>query len=147
MIFIARPLSVYLALLPSPKMPKKDKVYVSWVGLRGAVPIIFAIYPLAADIPHSNFIFNIVFFCTLVSLVVQGTTLTSLAGLLGLIDKPKRNKRLKNFDIDFSDEIKSITSERVTPCYNSRADNQHSYDIYCQAVKCISCAFTISKNA
>lgn len=111
MIFIARPLSVYMALLPFPKMPKKDKVYVSWVGLRGAVPIIFAIYPLAADIPHSNFIFNIVFFCTLVSLVVQGTTLTSLAGLLGLIDKPKRNKRLKNFDIDFSDEIKSITSE------------------------------------
>ncbi|MEE1252270.1 MAG: potassium/proton antiporter, partial [Bacteroidales bacterium] len=62
MIFIARPLTVYLCLLPFRKMTFKAKTYVSWVGLRGAVPIIFAIMPLAADLPNARLIFNIVFF-------------------------------------------------------------------------------------
>jgi cell volume regulation protein A len=67
-IFVSRPLSVFICLLPFRKMPFRDKSYVSWVGLRGAVPIIFAIIPLAENVPHARFIFNIVFFCTLVSL-------------------------------------------------------------------------------
>lgn len=111
MIFIARPLSVFLCLLPFRNMSIKDKTYISWVGLRGAVPIIFAILPLAADIPHARTIFNIVFFCTLVSLLVQGTSLPKVAQWLGLVDEPKKVAELKDFDIDFSDEIKSITSE------------------------------------
>lgn len=111
MIFITRPLSVYLCLLPFRKMGFKDKTYVSWVGLRGAVPIIFAILPLAADVPHARLIFNIVFFCTLVSLVVQGTSLSQVAVWLGLAEKPKELHKLKDFDIEFSDEIKSITTE------------------------------------
>src|SRR5690606_34502105 len=63
MIFVTRPLSVFLCLLPFRKMPLKDKTFVAWVGLRGAVPIIFAIMLLAADIPHARLMFNIVFFC------------------------------------------------------------------------------------
>lgn len=111
MILVTRPLSVFLCLLPFRKMPFKDKAFVSWVGLRGAVPIIFAIMVLAADIPNARLIFNIVFFCTLVSLVVQGTTLSQMAKFLGLAEEPKQIKGLKNFDVEFSDEIKSITSE------------------------------------
>ncbi len=111
MIFITRPLSVFLCLLPFPKMMKKDKIFVSWVGLRGAVPIIFAIMVLASGIPNARLIFNIVFFCTLVSLVVQGTSLSQMATWLGLAEKPINHNRLKIFDIEFSDEIKSVTSE------------------------------------
>ncbi|HPX04865.1 MAG TPA: potassium/proton antiporter [Tenuifilaceae bacterium] len=115
MIFLARPLSVFVSLLPFTKMHKKDKLFVSWVGLRGAVPIIFAIITLSEGVQHSRLIFNIVFFCTLVSLIVQGTTLANVAKLLGLADKPTKSKTLENFDLEFSDEIKSATSEiRIT---------------------------------
>ncbi|HLW31813.1 MAG TPA: potassium/proton antiporter [Aequorivita sp.] len=111
MIFFTRPISVFLCLLPFPKMDVKDKIFVSWVGLRGAVPIIFAITVLAADFPHSRLIFNIVFFCTLVSLIVQGTSLPMVAKWLGLIAEPDQTKELQDFDVEFSDEIKSIISE------------------------------------
>jgi len=111
MIFVTRPLSVHLSLLPFYKMHFKDKAFVSWVGLRGAVPIIFAIITLANDVPHARFIFNIVFFCTLVSLLVQGTSLSHVAVWFGLAEEPQYEKKLQNFDIEFSDEIKSVTTE------------------------------------
>lgn len=116
MIFLSRPLTVFLCLLPFRKMPFKDKAYISWVGLRGAVPIIFAIFPLVADLPHARLIFNIVFFCTLVSLVIQGTSLTVVASWLNLAESPKKIKKLRDFDIDFSNDIKSVTTEiEITP--------------------------------
>ena len=111
MIFFARPLSVFLCLLPFRKMPIRDKTYVSWVGLRGAVPIIFAIFPLVHNVPHARLIFNIVFFCTLVSLLVQGTSIPMMAKWLRLAKKQRPITRLKDFDVDFSADIKSITTE------------------------------------
>ena len=62
MIILARPISVFLCLIPFRKMTTKARAYVSWVGLRGAVPIIFATYPLIANIQHASLIFNVVFF-------------------------------------------------------------------------------------
>ncbi|MEL7588049.1 MAG: potassium/proton antiporter [Prolixibacteraceae bacterium] len=111
MILITRPLSVFISLLPFRKMSFREKSFISWVGLRGAVPIIFAIIPLAEQVPHAQFIFNLVFFCTLVSLVVQGTTLTAFARWHKLADKPREYKKLEEFDLEFSDEIKTITTE------------------------------------
>jgi len=111
MIFISRPVSVFISLLPFRKIYFKDKLFLSWVGLRGAVPIIFAIIALAENVPYARLIFNIVFFCTLVSLVIQGTTLPSMAKWLKLTDKRKRFLKLENFDIELSEDIKSVTSE------------------------------------
>lgn len=84
MIFIGRPLSVFLCLLPFRKITLKSRLFVSWVGLRGAVPIIFATYPVVANVEGSNMIFNIVFFITIVSLIVQGTSVSFVARLLHL---------------------------------------------------------------
>lgn len=111
MIFITRPMSVFMSLAPFRKMTFREKSFISWVGLRGAVPIIFAIIPLAGQVPHAGYIFNIVFFCTLVSLVIQGTSLTRVAIWHKLADKPREYKKLKEFDVEFSDEIKSVTTE------------------------------------
>ena len=111
MIFVSRPISVWLCLLPFRKMSTKAKHYVSWVGLRGAAPILFATYPLTSNMECGNAIFNIVFFVTLVSLLVQGTTVPLVAKWLGLAGESKPKKKLSAFDLEFSDEIKSSTSE------------------------------------
>lgn len=113
LIFISRPLSVFLCLAPFRRMPIRDKVFVSWVGLRGAVPIIFAILCLSADIPNGRLIFNIVFFCTLVSLIVQGTSLTKVAKLLHLIGISPKLREPEHFDIDLPEEIKSVATEII----------------------------------
>ena len=112
MILLTRPLSVLLCLLPFRKMHFRDKTFVSWVGLRGAVPIVFAMLPLTEAVPHSNLIFNIVFLCTLISLIVQGTTLSKVAIWLRLSRKPQ-TKKLEEFDVEFSDDINSITTEII----------------------------------
>lgn len=110
LIIIARPVSVYLCLSFFPKFTLKARTYVSWVGLRGAVPIIFATYALMSpDVPHARFMFNIVFFVTLVSLMVQGTTVTSMARWLGLTMPTKSS----HFEVELPDEILSMSSELV----------------------------------
>ncbi|HRP02435.1 MAG TPA: potassium/proton antiporter [Candidatus Kapabacteria bacterium] len=111
LIFVARPLTVFITLLPFTKMSFKDKTYISWVGLRGAVPIIFAILPLAEGIPHAKLLFNIVFFCTLISLLLQGTTLPIVAKWLNLTVNANELSKLKEFDVDFSNDIKSVMTE------------------------------------
>lgn len=91
-------------------MSTRAKSYVSWVGLRGAVPIIFATYPLTAGIENASLIFNIVFFITIVSLVVQGTTVNFMAKKLKLTDDTASKSRKFNFE-ELPAEIKSTLSE------------------------------------
>ncbi len=111
MIFVSRPISVFLCLIPFKRISVKDKLYVSWVGLRGAVPIIFAILPLAAGIPEARWIFNIVFVITIISLLVQGTTLPLVAKWLHLSEESMRYRQFEDFDVEFSEEIKSAMTE------------------------------------
>lgn len=113
MIIVSRPVAVGISLLPFRKMTRKAKLYTSWVGLRGAVPIIFATYPLTEGLTQARTIFNIVFFITIVSLLIQGTSIPYVAKLLGLSDDSKSNKQLSEFDIEFSEEIKSAMTELV----------------------------------
>ena len=108
MIVIARPVSVFLSLLPYKNFSWQARLYISWVGLRGAVPIIFATYPLLAGIEHAQWFFNIVFFITILSLLVQGTTVTYVARLLHLIDKPEAKEE---FGMELSEDIRSVMSE------------------------------------
>ena len=110
MILIARPATVYLCLLPFRKISGRAKAYVSWVGLRGAVPIIFATYPLIAGINNANLIFNIVFFITIMSLVIQGTTVGYMAGKLRMVDDSEPAALSFSFE-ELPDEIKSTLSE------------------------------------
>lgn len=102
MIFVGRPVSVWLSLLPFRRIAPRTKVFVSWVGLRGAVPIIFATYPVVAQVPGASLIFNIVFFVTLLSLLVQGTTVISAARRLRLIDTSVREE--PDFGVELADE-------------------------------------------
>lgn len=103
MILLGRPLSVFLTLLPFHRMSARSKTFVSWVGLRGAVPIIFATYPVVAGVEGASQIFNIVFFVTLLSLLVQGTTVISAARLLGLVKEPSPDA--DDFGIEIDDSM------------------------------------------
>ncbi|WP_189644078.1 potassium/proton antiporter [Deinococcus piscis] len=83
LVFVARPLAVFASLLPF-RMPVRDISMVAWVGLRGAVPIVLATFPLLAGVPHAQSLFNLVFFMVLTSVLLQGTTLPQVAQLLGV---------------------------------------------------------------
>jgi cell volume regulation protein A len=91
LMFVARPVGVYLTLFFT-GMRWREKTMISWVGLRGAVPIILATFPLLAGIPQANTIFNLVFFIVLTSVLLQGTTLPVVARWLG-VDAPLEVKR------------------------------------------------------
>lgn len=85
MILIARPVTVFICMLPFSNFTFKGKLYLSWVGLRGAVPIIFATYAVVSPaVEHGAFMFNVVFFITILSLLMQGTTVNAMARWLGL---------------------------------------------------------------
>ena len=103
MILVGRPSSVFLSLSPLRKISMRSKLFVSWVGLRGAVPIIFATYPVIAGIEGASQIFNIVFFVTLLSLLVQGTTVIATARRLKLIDTDAVDD--DDFGVELADEL------------------------------------------
>ena len=87
LIVVARPVAVLLTLLPL-RFGARDSMLVSWVGLRGAVPIILATFPLVERLPQSEVVFNTVFFITITSVLVQGTTIPTAARLLGVAAPP-----------------------------------------------------------
>lgn len=109
MMLIARPLSVVLCLLPFRNLSKKARIFVSWVGLRGAVPIIFATYPVVANVEGADQIFNIVFFITLLSLIFQGSTISSFARKLDLALPIVKTGN--DFGVELPEEINSSLSD------------------------------------
>ena len=110
-IMVGRPLSVFLCLLPFKGVAKRSRVFISWVGLRGAAPIIFATYPVVEGVPGATFIFNMVFFITLTSLIIQGTTITKVADWLRL--STVKDDGPENFGVDIPEELNTILQQQV----------------------------------
>ena len=109
--------------LPLKNFTAKARLYISWVGLRGAVPIIFATYALMSPaVEHARFMFNVVFFITILSLIIQGTTVNRMASVLGL----KESLRENAFDgVDLPEHVAAALPEKDrTPTPHSRDDGQ-----------------------
>ena len=113
LMLVARPVSTFICLLAS-RLSTRQKIFVSWVGLRGAVPIILATYPLLANIPQADLIFNIVFFVVLTSALLQGTSVPLVAKWLR-IGTPMPPKRIYPIEYTPVDGLKSELKELKVP--------------------------------
>lgn len=114
LIFVARPVAVSLSLLPF-GFPWREHLFISWVGLRGAVPMLLAIFPLAAGIPDGALYFNVAFFVILSSLVVQGWTIAPAARLLSQ-EIPPTTEPVQRFNLDIPGHLdREIACYRIMP--------------------------------
>jgi cell volume regulation protein A len=114
LIIIARPLAVFTCLSFARNFNFRSKLFISWVGLRGAAPIVFATYPLLAGVPYASGIFNLVFFISATSVLLQGTTLPYVARWLH-VSVPQKLKRKFPLDIELKDDFKSELFEFDIP--------------------------------
>ncbi|MDD5254881.1 MAG: potassium/proton antiporter [Candidatus Omnitrophica bacterium] len=118
LIFLARPVSVFLCLLPF-KFSFPEKVMVSWVGLRGAVPVILATFPLLTGIPQSQTIFNIVFFVVLTSVLIQGTSIPAVSKMLK-VNSPLDTRKKYPIEFEQTQGMDASLVDLIVP-YNSGA--------------------------
>jgi cell volume regulation protein A len=116
LMFVARPVSVFLATSFT-RWGWREKTLISWVGLRGAVPIILATFPLLARVPDAELIFNLVFFIVLTSALFQGWSLPAAARLLR-VDAPLRQQRKYPIEFEATDGVDAELHEFIVP-YNS----------------------------
>ncbi len=114
LILIARPASVFISLAFTRKFKFREKLLLSWVGLRGAAPIILSTFPLLAGIPEANSLFYIVFFIVITSVLLQGTSIPFLAKILKLYDRGKSNIKYP-IEFDKSDKIEGELNEIEIP--------------------------------
>src|SRR5690606_22193129 len=114
LIFIARPVSVFISLAFAKDMHIRTQPIVSRVGLRGAAPIVFATYPLLAGVHYADTIFNLVFFISVMSVLLQGTTLPFMAKWLH-VSVPEKVKRKFPLDIELKNDLKSELVELDIP--------------------------------
>ena len=112
MILVARPLSVFISLAPFRSISVQSKLFTSWVGLRGAAPIIFATYPVVENVQGADLIFNIVFFITLVSLVVQGSSIPASARMFKLNEEMDEEEN--TFGIEVPEEAGKLVEISLT---------------------------------
>jgi len=126
LIFIARPAAVF-ACLAFTKYSIKEKTLISWVGLKGAVPIILALFPMMAGIDGGEQIFNIVFFVVLVSAVLQGSTIPLVSRLLGLEEKSVKKKRYP-IEFEVTADLDADLNEVFVP-YDSIYEGKRLFEI------------------
>lgn len=126
LMVVARPLSVFLCLLPF-KMSIRKKTMLSWVGLRGAVPIILATFPFTAGIPQADVYFNIVFFVVIASVFIQGTSIPFVSKLLK-VDLPLIGKKSYPIEFEKTEGIDAELTDLIVP-YNSEAAGKMIRDL------------------
>ena len=112
MMFVARPASVFLCLLPFRDLSFRAKVFTSWVGLKGAGPILFALCPVVAGLEGADDMFNIVFLITLISLLLQGMTLSPVARMLRL--SYDEDPQVETFGMEIPEEMGMLRDHTVT---------------------------------
>jgi len=118
LMVVARPLSVFLCLLPF-KLNPRARTLVAWVGLRGSVPIILAMFPLMAGIPMADTMFNVVFFVVVASVFIQGTSIPLVARLLHL-EVPAEPRARYPLEFEKTDAIDADMKDIIVP-YDSAA--------------------------
>ena len=112
MIFVSRPASVFLCLLPFRGLSTRAKLFTSWVGLKGAGPILFALCPVVAGLEGADDMFNMVFLITLISLLLQGMTLSPVARLLRL--SYEEDPQVETFGMEIPEEMGMLRDHTVT---------------------------------
>lgn len=113
LIFIARPLGVFISLALFP-VTWRERMFISWVGLRGAAPIILATFPLTAGVENSSLIFNLVFFTVLTSLLIQGSSLKFMAKLFH-VNEPLVRKTIYPFEFINRENSDAKLEEFIIP--------------------------------
>lgn len=126
LMFVARPLSVFICLIPF-KFKLSEKLMISWVGLRGAAPIILATFVLIEKIPQSEPIFNMVFFIVLSSVLLQGTTIPFIAKILK-VDAPMQPKKNSPLEFQQTEGVDADLVELMVP-YHSAAVGKPIYQL------------------
>ncbi len=128
LMFVIRPL-ILMPIMTVFKTPLKDQIFIGLVGFRGAASIVFATYPMMAGMQSANYIFNLIFFLALVSVMVQSIMLKPLAKKLNLVAKTHEHDfRLRRFN-DFSEDLDDIMLHGVYVAYNSDAVGKHIYEL------------------
>ncbi len=119
LIFVARPVAVWICLLPF-RFNARETWFIAWVGLRGAVPVVLALFPLLAGTPQAGVVFNIAFLAVVTSLLLQGTTIGVMARWLGLAmpdvdDAVQTRAVFRDFALDASTPVGSICAFYALP--------------------------------
>ncbi|RKQ29292.1 potassium/proton antiporter [Oceanobacillus halophilus] len=137
LIFLARPIAVFLSTVKL-GYNTKEKVFLSWAGLKGAVPIVLATFPMAAGLENSQLFFNVIFFIVLISALVQGSTISIFAEKLGLTG-PKKTEPMHSLELVSlgkanAEMIEYEASDDTTIIGESLADIEFPNDVLVNAV-------------
>lgn len=139
LMLVARPLATVLGLMPF-RFAQREIAYVSWVGLRGAVPIVLAIVPVVMGVPESGLLFNVTFVVVLLSLLVQGATVPMAASWLK-VSVPPRDEPIDRREV-WVDDRASLDLVEFRVESGSSAENRHPDDVAAEcgglAVRCVS---------
>lgn len=127
-IIVGRFIVVYLVLIPF-KLDKKEKFFISWAGLKGAVPIIFSIFAVSENIDNAQMMFNMIFYMVVFSVILQGMSLKHVAKWLGLLEEEKTSD---NIEVEV-DELEELAVKKLYLTRNSEYANKQIKDLHLSA--------------